>query len=221
MSEVKMEKVQLLVTGFCAFLFVSDILNAFNPPPSKPAHHHQHTHSVESIPIPKEVLQQTGIKPLESLDGAGAGAVIHISFCTSCSYRGTALTIKKMLESSFPGVDVVLSNYPPSLPKRIFSKFVPVLQIGSIIIVTAGDHIFPRLGYTVPPPWYYSLKQKRFGVIATTWLLGNSLQSFLQGTGAFEVECNGHLVFSKLRENRFPGEIELRELVGRSLGEKY
>lgn len=227
-----MEKVQLLITGLCAFLFISDILNAFNPPPGKPHHHHHHAHHVhseDSIPIPKEVLKHTDFKPHESLDGGGAGigagigpgAVVQISFCTSCSYRGMALTMKKMLESAFPGVDVELSNYPPPLPKRMLSKFVPVLQIGSIVLITAGDHIFPRLGYTVPPPWYYSLKQKRFGVIATTWLLGNALQSFLQGTGAFEVMCNGDLVFSKLRENRFPGEYELRELVGRSLGAKY
>lgn len=227
-----MEKVQLLITGLCAFLFISDILNAFNPPPGKPhhhAHHAHHAHSEDSIPIPKEVLKHTDFKPHESLDGGGAGigagigagAVVQISFCTSCSYKGMALTMKKMLESAFPGVDVELSNYPPPLPKRMLSKFVPVLQIGSIVLITAGDHIFPRLGYTVPPPWYYSLKQKRFGVIATTWLLGNALQSFLQGTGAFEVMCNGDLVFSKLRENRFPGEYELRELVGRSLGAKY
>lgn len=226
-----MEKVQLLTTGLCAFLFISDILNAFNPPPGKPHHHHHHVHSEDSIPIPKEVLKHTDFKPHESLDGGGggigggagigAGAVVQISFCTSCSYRGMALTMKKMLESAFPGVDVELSNYPPPLPKRALSKFVPVLQIGSIVLITAGDHIFPRLGYTAPPPWYYSLKQKRFGVIATTWLLGNALQSFLQGTGAFEVMCNGDLVFSKLRENRFPGEYELRELVGSSLGAKY
>ncbi|KAF9608074.1 hypothetical protein IFM89_005989 [Coptis chinensis] len=40
--------------------------------------------------------------------------------------RGTAETIKKGLETAFPGADVILANYPPALPKRILSKAVPV-----------------------------------------------------------------------------------------------
>ncbi|XP_057858808.2 selT-like protein [Cryptomeria japonica] len=219
---VEMDRTQMMILGVCAFLVASDLWNAFTPPPSKPHPHDHHDghHRRDSIPVPKKVLQSAAIPELETVDEPGAGTTVHISFCSSCSYRSTALTMKKMLEIAFPGVDVVLSNYPPPLPKRMLSKLVPGLQIGSIVFVVAGDHIFPRLGYMVPPPWYYTLKQKRFGVIATTWLLGNALQSFLQNTGAFEVECNGELVFSKLRENKFPSELELRLLIARSLGAK-
>lgn len=98
-----------------------------------------------------------------------------------------------MLESVFPGINVVLANYPPALPKRILGKVVPVVQTGIIVIIVAGDQIFPRLGMT-PPPWYYSLHANKFRSIASTWLLANFLQSFLQSSGAFEVYCNGELV---------------------------
>lgn len=108
--------------------------------------------------------------------------------------RGNAVTMKNMLESSFPGINVVLANYPPPLPKRLLSKVVPVAQFGIIGIVMAGEQIFPRLGFPAPPPWYYSLHANRFGTISTTWLLGNFLQSFLQNSGAFEVSINGELV---------------------------
>ena len=101
--------------------------------------------------------------------------------------------MKNMLESSFPGVEVILANYPPPLPKRLLSKVVPVVQFGVIGIITAGEHIFPRLGMA-PPPWYYSLRANRFGSIASTWLFGNFIQSFLQSSGAFEVYCNGEMV---------------------------
>lgn len=115
--------------------------------------------------------------------------MIYTIFC----FRGTAMTMKKMLEGSFPGIDVVLSNYPPAFPKRVLSKVVPVLQIGVIAVITAGDHIFARLGM-VPPPWYYTLRANRFGSMASVWLLGNFLQSSLQNSGAFEVYCDGELV---------------------------
>jgi len=98
-----------------------------------------------------------------------------------------------MLESEFPGINVVLANYPPPLPKRILGKVVPVVQTGIIVAIVAGDQIFPRLGIT-PPPWYYSFCANKFRSIASTWLLTNFLQSFLQSSGAFEVYCNGDLV---------------------------
>lgn len=127
------------------------------------------------------------------------------------------MTMKNMLETQFPGIHVVLSNYPAPLPKRLLSKLVPIVQFSVIGIIMAGDQIFPRLGFAVPPPWYYNLRANRFGTMASTWLLGNFLQSMLQSSGAFEVSCNGELVFSKLKEKRFPGEIELKDVIARRI----
>lgn len=103
------------------------------------------------------------------------------------------MTIKKMLETAFPGIDVILENYPPPMPKRVLSKLVPLAQFGFIGIIMGGEQIFPMLGMT-PPPWYYSLRANRFGTMATAWLLGNVFQSYLQSSGAFEVYCNSDLV---------------------------
>jgi selT/selW/selH-like putative selenoprotein len=100
-----------------------------------------------------------------------------------------------MLETSFPGIHVVLENYPPPFPKRALSKAVPLLQFGAMATLMAGDQIFPRFGM-VPPPWYYSLRANRFGTMASIWLFGNFAHSFLQSSGAFEVYCNGQLVRS-------------------------
>lgn len=106
--------------------------------------------------------------------------------------------MKNMLESEFPGIQVILANHPAPLPKRLLSKVVPAVQFGIIGIILAGEQIFPRLGFAAPPPWYYSLRANRFGSIASTWLFGNFIQSFLQSSGAFEVFCNGELVKSLL-----------------------
>ncbi|CAH9125139.1 unnamed protein product [Cuscuta epithymum] len=210
-----MDRAQLLMVGLPLIIFCSDIFRLFSPPPPKPAVPHH------SPPAP--VIQQTHVLdfPAQTASGRtgaiGLGNTVSIDFCSSCSYRGTAVTMKNMLETQFPGIHVVLANYPAPLPKRLLSKLVPVVQFSVIGIIMVGDQIFPRLGFAVPPPWYYNLRANRFGSIASTWLLGNFLNSMLQSSGAFEVSCNGELVFSKLKEKRFPGEIELKDLVDRRI----
>lgn len=104
------------------------------------------------------------------------------------------MTMKKMLETAFPGLDVVLANYPPPAPKRLLAKVVPVAQMGVIGMIVAGDRILPVIGIAQPPAWLNSLRANRFGSMASTWLLGNFLQSYLQSSGAFEVYCNGEQV---------------------------
>lgn len=213
----------MLLVGLPLFLLCSDLINIFSPPPPKPPapHRHLHRHLHRQPPV-APVLQNPSdaafTTPEPHLGGVGYGTTIELKFCASCSYKGNAMTMKKMLEASFPGIDVILENYPPALPKRLLSKAVPIVQMGVVAIITAGDHIFPRLGMA-PPAWYFSLRANRFGAIASTWLFGNFLQSFLQSSGAFEVYCNGELVFSKLMEQRFPSEVELKGLIGSRLAD--
>ncbi|XP_068644178.1 selT-like protein [Aristolochia californica] len=211
-----MDRVQLLLVGLPLFLFCSDVINLFSPPPSKPTHHRHQQH------IPPPIIKETPDFPTQTQQtfggGVGFGTTINLSFCSSCSYRGTAVTMKKMLETSFPGIDVILSNHPPTLPKRLLGKAIPVVQVGVMAIIVAGEQIFPRLGFMTPPAWYFSLRSNRFGAIASTWLFGNVVQNFLQSSGAFEVYHNGELVFSKLKEHRFPSEFELRDIISRRIG---
>ncbi|KAG6762282.1 hypothetical protein NC652_022976 [Populus alba x Populus x berolinensis] len=215
-----MDRAQILLVGLPLFLLCTDLIHLFTPPPPKPSpHHHHHPHPHHHHKQPPVGAHETPGSPTQKpvVGGIGLGSTVRIDFCASCSYRGNAVTMKKMLETQFPGIDVVLVNYPPTLPKRVAAKLVPVFQIGVMGIVLGGEQIFPMLGLMTPPPWYYSLRANKFGTIASTWLLGNALRSFLQTSGAFEVYCNDELVFSKLREERFPGEIELKDLVGRRL----
>ncbi|KAL9405008.1 hypothetical protein Peur_001980 [Populus x canadensis] len=218
-----MDRAQILLVGLPLFLLCTDLIHLFTPPPPKHPYHphpHPHPHPHHHHKQPPVVAHETQEAPTQEpvVGGIGLGSTVKIDFCSSCSYRGNAVTMKRMLETQFPGIDVVLANYPPSLPKRAVAKLVPVFQIGVVGIVLGGEQIFPMLGVRTPP-WYYSLRANKFGTIASTWLLGNALQSFLQSSGAFEVYCDDELVFSKLREGRFPGEIELKDTVGRRLAD--
>ncbi|KAL5740381.1 hypothetical protein ACOSQ2_029561 [Xanthoceras sorbifolium] len=220
---MKMDRAKFVLIGLPIYLFCSDILSIFTPPqpsPTWPTHVRHDPRSLYQPPTTQLVQEQLRF-PSQKTSGIGSeigvGSTININFCSSCSYRGNAVTMKNMLQATFPGISVILANQPPPLPKNLLSKVVPIVQVGIMGIVVAGEQIFPRLGVVTPPSWYYSLCANRFRSIASTWLLGNFIQSYLQSSGAFEVYCNGELVFSKLMEKRFPSEIELRDLVSKRL----
>ncbi|KAH0888762.1 hypothetical protein HID58_051191 [Brassica napus] len=217
-----MDRAQLILLGLPIFLFCSDLFNLFTPPPPKPPPNrpHQPQPHVPHQQRPAGFTPETLDFPSQKQSGLGAvgyGNTVEINFCVSCSFKGTAVTMKKMLETEFPGLDVILANYPAPAPKRLLAKVVPVVQMGVIGMIVAGDRVFPMIGIAQPPAWFNSLRANRFGSMASTWLVGNFLQSYLQSSGAFEVLCNGELVFSKLKEGRFPGEIELRDLISKKL----
>ncbi|CAF2121076.1 hypothetical protein HID58_009102 [Brassica napus] len=212
-----MDRAQLILLGLPIFLFCSDLFNLFTPPPHRP---HQPPPHVPHQQRPAGFTPETLDFPSQKQSGLGAvgyGNTVEINFCVSCSFKGTAVTMKKMLETEFPGLDLILANYPAPAPKRLLAKVVPVVQMGVIGMIVAGDRVFPMIGIAQPPAWFNSLRANRFGSMASTWLVGNFLQSYLQSSGAFEVLCNGEPVFSKLKEGRFPGEIELRDLISKKL----
>ncbi|XP_009132034.1 selT-like protein [Brassica rapa] len=212
-----MDRAQLILLGLPIFLFCSDLFNLFTPPPHRP---HQPPPHVPHQQRPAGFTPETLDFPSQKQSGLGAvgyGNTVEINFCVSCSFKGTAVTMKKMLETEFPGLDLILANYPAPAPKRLLAKVVPVVQMGVIGMIVAGDRVFPLIGIAQPPAWFNSLRANRFGSMASTWLVGNFLQSYLQSSGAFEVLCNGEPVFSKLKEGRFPGEIELRDLISKKL----
>jgi len=101
------------------------------------------------------------------------------------------------------------SEYPPPPNKVLLAKIVSYIQWGIMIVMLAGDWIFPKLGI-VPPPIYYRMKEKQFIVIMACMFLGGQISNGLTSTGAFEVFVDNKLVFSKLQMDRMPspGEIE-------------
>ncbi|CAL4960629.1 unnamed protein product [Urochloa decumbens] len=215
-----MDRVQLVLLGLPILLFCSDVVTLFAPlPPAAPQPDNQSRPGPNAFQ-PGDPSADASAQAEPQVDGPGSGTTVDLKFCASCSYRGTAMTMKRMLETSFPGIHVMLENYPPPFPKRALSKAVPILQVGAMATLMAGDQIFPRFGM-VPPPWYYSLRANRFGTMASIWLFGNFAQSFLQSSGAFEVYCNGQLVFSKLSEQRFPSELELQQLIANRIPDSH
>ncbi|KAF5179910.1 Selt-like protein [Thalictrum thalictroides] len=107
--------------------------------------------------------------------------------------------MKDLLEDFFPGVHVKLDIQPPDFPRP---QLIRCLRMGGLALIAVGTHI--QLNFNL--------------FLLRTYSFWNSLKSttiLLERTEAFEVHINGELIFSKLKEDRFPTEFELRELVAR------
>ncbi|KAM7531996.1 hypothetical protein LguiB_035406 [Lonicera macranthoides] len=217
-----MDRVQFLLVGLPLFLLGSDLFHLFEPPLPKPPHHQPLIQTkTPTLDFPMQRASDLG-------GGIGIGNTVRIHYCSSCSFnfdRGTAVMMKNMLENSFPGVNVLLDNYPPSLPKRLLAKVVPVIQFGVIGIVMGGEHIFPRLGFTAPLG--KNLLTGKFtpeGILNKSDFVPRRVANMRFGS-SFDlmrtISCgiSGVLVevFSKLKEHRFPGEIELKDLIGKRM----
>ncbi|RCV27982.1 hypothetical protein SETIT_5G369200v2 [Setaria italica] len=149
-----MDRVQLVLLGLPILLFCSDVVTLFAPlPPAAPKPDHQSGSTPDAFQPGDPSAADASAQAEPQVDVPGSGTTVDLKFCASCSYRGTAMTMKRMLETSFPGIHVVLENYPPPFPKRALSKAVPLLQVGAMATLMAGDQIFPRFGM-VPPPWF-------------------------------------------------------------------
>ncbi|KAG2330363.1 hypothetical protein Bca52824_001543 [Brassica carinata] len=77
----------------------------------------------------------------------------------ACYWR-TTVTLKKMLETAFPVVDVILKNYPPppAALESLLPKVAPVAQMGVTVLIVGVEHIFPMIKIFEHPAWYYSLR---------------------------------------------------------------
>lgn len=113
------------------------------------------------------------------------------------------------MQAHFPEVPVTLVNHPPPPINVFLSRIVGAVQFAGLAVTIAGDSIFPVLGYSQSPPWYTGIQQNKLGYAAGIWIVGNMMHNMLLSTGAFEVSCNGQLIFSKLAENRMPSTDEI------------
>eukprot|EP01136_Pigoraptor_vietnamica_P027384 Opistho-1_new@83613 len=107
---------------------------------------------------------------------------------------------------------IVGGNYPPHPTNVLLSRLVTVFQFAFIILLVAGDYIFPRLGMA-PPAFYVYLSERKMMAVALTFFLGNQISGGLLSTGAFEISLDGHTIFSKLAENRVPSIEEVAERI--------
>ncbi len=70
---------------------------------------------------------------------------VKILYCTSWSYKGNFLQLKKYIETSAPEVDVTGGEYPVGTIKKVAAQIVSIAQMGFIGFVVAGESLFQNV----------------------------------------------------------------------------
>lgn len=114
----------------------------------------------------------------------------------------------RAVHERFPDISIegVVDNPPPF--RAALAQAVQILQFTLLAIVFFGDSILPKIGFNPAPEIYESMKQNKMMSFALIWFIGNTLASNLVATGAFEVELNGHEIWSKVKTGQLPPHLE-------------
>ena len=113
-------------------------------------------------------------------------------------------------------VEVRGRNYPPGFVKSSMSRLVMAAQMSLIVLAAAGDRIFSYLNMA-PHGMYSHIRDNKWQVGIGAWLVGNIASNSLISTGAFEIEYNGRVLWSKLDSGKMPSVQKLIAAVDEAL----
>jgi selT/selW/selH-like putative selenoprotein len=99
------------------------------------------------------------------------------------------------------------STYPPSMLAQWIAFTTNIIWLAGIAFLFAGSAIFKALG--IPEPDIYKrAKENPVGAFVVLFMI-NSFGASQLSTGAFEIDVDGQVVFSKLVSGRFPSAHDL------------
>ena len=123
---------------------------------------------------------------------------INIEYCSNGGYKNNYDEIMKYFLSNFTNVEFKGKNYPISTVKTILSYAIYLIQISMMYLVYAQDHAKANFGHIIPRNLFEVLEKKKLMVSIITLFAGNTINNYIQSSGAFEIYVNGNLLFSKL-----------------------
>uniref|UniRef100_A0A914WDK6 SelT-like protein n=1 Tax=Plectus sambesii TaxID=2011161 RepID=A0A914WDK6_9BILA len=139
-------------------------------------------------------------------------AKLQVAFCVSCGYRQAFDEFSRIVHEKYPNVEIEGSNYPPAPWKSFAAQIFGIVKIAAIIAIISGRDPFTMLGY--PTPGFFTwATQNKLSSCMMLFLLGNTVETSLISTGAFEIFFNGQMVWSKLESGRIPSPGELLQII--------
>lgn len=124
------------------------------------------------------------------------------------------MSLREFLHNRYPGEfgpeDIVGSNYPPPWYAGYVLMGAQSIQWSAMALMFFGSNVLTMLGYPagVEPNWFKELQQNKMGAFVGVFFM-NSMAQSMTNTGAFEVEVDGKLAYSKLETGRMPNIAEI------------
>lgn len=122
------------------------------------------------------------------------------------------ISLRNFLEDKFPQLvgHIRGENYPLSPPMQALSLVAGLTQTFGFAFIFMGARLFTMLSMPTPE-WFEWIQNNKIMTVACVFLF-NSLVQSSTATGAFEVSCDGEIIFSKLETGRMP---QLQEIMNK------
>jgi len=161
---------------------------------------------------PVDVRPSTDFNSFSGLKAGQDAPKLHISFCVSGGYRQAFDEFARIVHEKYPNIEIEGSTYPPSPLKSFAAQAFGIIKIAMIIAIISGRDPFTMLGMATPGVFTWA-SQNKLSSCMMLFLLGNTVETALISTGAFEIYFNKQPVWSKLESGRIPSPGELLQVI--------
>ena len=129
--------------------------------------------------------------------------VLNIHYCSESSYKKTFETMEDYLSKKYPILLIRGSQYDLDPVRLILSKAITLAQYALYGLVFAGQFLFQQLGMA-PPAFYDKIAKNRILVFFLVMFLMGHIHTVVISTGAFEVNLNDQIIYSKIQTGKMP-----------------
>mmetsp|Transcript_3009 Transcript_3009/g.3447 ORF Transcript_3009/g.3447 Transcript_3009/m.3447 type:complete len:138 (+) Transcript_3009:143-556(+) len=125
------------------------------------------------------------------------------------------LTVKQFLENEFPELRGKIDGGNPPIPPHVVlqQQILSIIHMIAVAFIFLGDTLWNMIPFmNGPPRWYQACKAYPMQTFLALFFFIPTLIQSQVTTGAFEILCDGDVMFSKIESGRFPNGPELVEM---------
>mmetsp|Transcript_41868 Transcript_41868/g.61470 ORF Transcript_41868/g.61470 Transcript_41868/m.61470 type:complete len:141 (+) Transcript_41868:301-723(+) len=122
------------------------------------------------------------------------------------------LTLKQFLEENYPESlgNIHGENFPPPPYTSLISNLLSMVQMFAMAAAFLGDGIWSFVPFVSgPPSWFKTAKENSVMTMMFIFLIVPTFVNSLIISGAFEIELDGVLVYSKIQTGKMPSGMDI------------
>jgi selT/selW/selH-like putative selenoprotein len=118
----------------------------------------------------------------------------------------------ELVRTNYPNMAVVGENYPTAPIKSLVARVLSMFKMALLVCLLFGRNPFPYLNIPTPRVYSMALQYKVYACLMI-FFFSNSIESYLNSTGAFEIAVNDVPLWSKLETGRLPSANEFIQML--------